>query len=414
MIKRNIITNLVLTKDLIKLVIIEKLATSNVEIFTAETNVENHAIFIKESLAKVKDVVGAKINNVTIIVEPFKDVEEKIQIVREIIRIPSQIVQRQDIENLLALTKEKYESKTRKVILVQPISFEVHDVITKTYNRAPIHKKGQALTMTLAITTISDISLMFINKIADFHHLNVTQILLTPQVLSFNDISEHAQNFGAALLSIEKNYSYLTIVRNYAVVALLKLNNVGHNNLLQKIAKEFECNEIEAEKLIIVYGNIDNNVSPRIININNYVVEKNHLKTNLKLNDIIKQFINNLLLVTRSYLKQKLDYKYENFPIVINGQISKVQGLEQFSRLLLQTELVSTFLPLTYIEKNNNNIYGLGVIKFMNKSDEVGGIHYDTIIETNPETVTNINPKFNKSENLLTRILYKIGGINGT
>ena len=90
-----------------------------------------------------------------------------------------------------------------------------------------------------------------------------------------------------------------------------------------------------------------------------------------------------------------------------------MQGLEEYSRSFLQTELVSTFSPLTYIEQNDNNLYGLGVIKFMDKSDEVGAIHYDTIVETNPETITHLNHKIIKSQNFLMKILSKIGGRNG-
>lgn len=409
MVKRSIVTSIVITKEVIKLVIIEKLATSNVEVFYSETNIENHKTFIKENLLKVKDMVGAKINNVSIIIEPFSDIEEKIQIVRETIKVPGQIVQRQDIQNLVTITKEKYQSESRNVILVQPISFEVHDVITKTYNRAPIHKKGHALTMLLAITSISASAFKFINKIAAFHHLNINQILLTPQALAFNNISDHAQNFGAALLGIEKNNAYLTIVRNYAVIAMLKINNIGYQALLERVAKNFECSVSEADKLIIVYGNIFANLTPRIINSNNYLDEKNHLKTNIKLNEIIKQFVTNLLTVTSSYLKQKLSHKYENFPIVISGKVNKIQGIEEFSRFFLKSEFVSTYSPLTYIEQNNNNNYCLGMIKFMDKSDEIGGIQYDTMVETNPETITNINFKIHKSKNFWTKLFRKIG-----
>lgn len=415
MIKRNIITNFVFTSDTLKLIVLEKLASTSVEVFYAQTKIEHHEHFIKESLSKIKTLVGGKIVNVSVILEPYKLVEEKIQIVRETIKVPSQIVQRQDIKNLIDLTKEKYESKTRKVILAQSITFETHDVITKTYNRAPIHKKGYALTITMALTTINNDIYNFIQKIMSHHNLNINQILLTCQALAFNHISDHAQNYGAALLSVDHYNSYLTIVRNYAVIGLLKLNNVGYSNLLHRISQTFGINSTEAHKILIVYGNLLQNIKPRIINLNHDLLANYNLHTNVKLNNIVKQFLENLLTATVTYLKNKLSHKYENFPIVISGQIVKIQGLEHYSRLRLQTELVSTYVPLTYVEKNQHNAYGLGLIKFMEKSDEVGAIFYDTIIETNPDTIPDFNflsqkSLSEKSKGFFNKILHRIGG----
>ncbi|WP_128008537.1 hypothetical protein [Mycoplasma sp. ATU-Cv-508] len=95
--KRNIITNFLIQKDAISIQVYEKLPTATVELFNARSTWVDYHLFIKDTLRSVEKSVGGKISRVSIILDPFDEVEQQINLTSQSIKIPNGLVQRKTL-----------------------------------------------------------------------------------------------------------------------------------------------------------------------------------------------------------------------------------------------------------------------------------------------------------------------------
>ncbi len=127
--KRNIATTIQFTKRNLFLTVIETIATKQVEIFSSKAEIRNATSFLNDAIKEANAVLGFKISNVSIVVNASTETEAKIKPYIHEINIAGNNVSKQDVENVISLSKMNFESSERKVTLVQPVKFEVFDVL---------------------------------------------------------------------------------------------------------------------------------------------------------------------------------------------------------------------------------------------------------------------------------------------
>ncbi len=382
MMKRNIIATIKFAPGKIGLTVLEKLSTNTVEIFNVSSDARKVHQFLQRELQNVEQIIGGKLIDVTVVVEPTAKTEAKIKLHKESIQVVGHTVSRQDIDNILQLTKNKIESENRKVILVHPVRFDVHDVLTKSYSRAPIHKKGNTLYATSAVTIISAETHDYINQVVKSQGLNISQMLLSPQAYSQANLTESALTSGSVLINVGMYQSFITINKNLSTIAALSIYDYGFQSLVAGVSKVFNCGKAEAENLIAVYGSLKSENINRIIYTDNSVVGQ--VRYAYELNAIIKSFADKLLFVAKKFVNQK---NVGQSPVVFSGHLNKIDGFREFIVENMKSEYISLHTPLTFVEMNKQNVTTIGASHFMNRMDGVLGKQFNTIVETNPNAI---------------------------
>lgn len=403
MLRRNIITTIEFAKGKIGINTVEKLSANTVELFSAYDDVKNANAFLKKSIKEIEALIKGIIKDVFIIVEPSKTVDAKTKIVSEKVVVKSDYITKRDIDNLLELTAQKNYDPEREIILIQPLQYTVEGTEVKEYSVAPLNKQGAYLAANLAVTTINPEVKTFINKIVKNQSLNVIQIFMKDQVISQNNLSENALFSGSVLLHIADNNSFMTINKFHATVKTLSYYNAGYEKLELYISKEFNCSLEQAKQLISVYGTF--------IGGNNRVIFTNEDKvpavayTSDDLTTLIKNFLRRMLVLSEKYIEKQ---GVEHLPVVISGEITNIDGFEDYARQIFKGNL-SIYQPFSYIEVNGANHSSMGVVQFNNRMDKKLGIQYNTIVETNPNPFSSlIKPK----KSVWQKIIDKVGGRN--
>ena len=402
--KRNIVSSIKFGSGKVTFTVIEQLSTSKVEIFNSFSQISKVSYFLEKSIKDVETKIGGKLSDAFIIIEPSKKFETKIIPFKQELVIAGDNVSKKDIENTIALTKKKFHSENNRVILVQPIIFDVFDVLKKSYSQAPIGKKGSKLVMTSMVTIISQQTYDYVSQVVMSKGLKIKQILLSTQAISQNNLSSSALVEGAVLIHIGKKQSFVTINKNLSTIKSISFYDYGYQNLILGAAKILNCSKNEACDLIAIHGNLDQTNINRVIS-SGQSYDKSKLIYSSQLNEIIKSFIEKLLIATNQFVSQN---NVSHFPIVLSGQISKINGLKEFTTKKFKSQHVSIYNPITYIEVNGHNIEAIGTVNFINRMDKVLGSQLDTTIETNPSTISSMK----KNNTWISKLIEKIGGKN--
>ncbi|NQZ65679.1 MAG: hypothetical protein HRT99_00490 [Mycoplasmatales bacterium] len=384
--------------------VIEKLATNVVEIFSNKSSISKSDSFIKASLNHVEKLIGGKVKKVTFVIEPSMKVDQKIFLSREMIKIAGTTVSQIDVENLLELIQQKNNVNGRNVISVQPIKFDVFDIMTKSYLKAPIHKTGKSLTITSAITTISKETYNFIHELAKTSGVEVNQIMLENQTASFANLSKHALVEGVIHININDSQVNVTINKNNAIVASMSYYDYGYKYLIKGIMNEFGCSYERAKKIISAHASI--RLKNKRVIYYNQIGSDDVSYTNSDLSNVIQKYLFKLMVLVRKYLLQK---KVTNLPIVFSGKLNDLQGMAEFIIENMQTEKVSIYKPLSFIDINAENKNAIGVMNYIEIIDNVLGKQFDTIVHTNPNSLKLLR-KNKQKNNWFAIIKNRIGG----
>ncbi len=403
--KRNIATTIQFTKKNIFFTVIETISTKQVEIFCSKGEKSDASSFIKEAALEAGAIVGFKISNVSVVVNSAANIEEKIKPYMHTIDIAGNNVSKKDVDNVISLSKINFESKERRVTLVQPVKFEVFDVLWKSYDKAPISKKGSKLKITSVVTTINAKIYDNITTLIESHNLKIDKVLLSQQAISQTNLSSSALVEGAVLIHVDEEQTFITINKNLSTIASMSIYDFGYKQLVTGIAKVFGIQKTEARDLITIHGSLTDEIN-RVITSRKLESEDKVYRTN-DLNRIIDSFVSKLMLVTKQYLNQK---NVSKLPIVISGQIEQLKGMQEYAETVLESSSISIYNPISFIEISIENKEAIGLTMFNRRIDEINGRQLNTIVETNPNLVSSL--KKEKNINLFNKIIEKIGGKN--
>jgi len=390
--QRNIVSTIKFGSGKVTFTAIEKLNShSNVEIFNDFSTLSKASTFLEDAIKAVEKQIGGKLNDVSVIIEPSESTQAKIAPYKQELVVAGANVSKKDIENAVQLTLNKFETENRKVILVQPIMFSVFDVMTKSYMKAPIGKKGSKFTVTSMVSTISQAAYDYVTQVVKSKGLNINQILLSTQAISQNNLSSSALMSGSVLIHIGQNQSFVTINKNLSTIKSMSFYDFGYKNLITGVSKIFRCSKEEAHNLIVIHGTLNQQNKNRVI-----LTDQSNLKNKIiyrsQLNEIIESFISKLLLAAKQFALQN---KVEHLPVVLSGHISKINSLKEYAESKFNSEHISVYNPTTFIEVNGHNTEALGTVNFITRIDEVLGRQLNTIVETNPNTVSSMKRKNN-------------------
>lgn len=305
---------------------------------------------------------------------------------RENISLTGSNVAQADINNAIELTRRKFQNNSDYVILVQPLKFIVsHDKVVKTYSKAPIFKEGDMLTVISSVTTISSETHDYIVQMTKAQKLEISQILLSPQSISQNHLSSNALASGAALIHVGESQTCVAINKNGATIANLSIHDYGFKSLIQGIVKVIGCTNDEARNLVAAHATLGDEDTRNIFTLS-HNAKKSFFTTN-DLKHIIEAFMSRLLNHVSQFLESK---QVSDLPIVVSGKIWKIEKIDRYIKEKLLVKHVSIYNPLTFIEMNDRNINALGLLNFMQTMDNVLGKQYDTKVETNPNTLSQL------------------------
>ena len=406
--ERNITTTISLKKGMVYINTLEKLSINNVEIFNDSAKLDKAPRFIKTSMSHIESIIGGNVRKVNFVLEPSNAVSQTITLDKTSIEIVGNAVSKQDIENLIILVKNKYDNIDGNVISVQPLRFDVHDIMTKSYVSAPIHKKGNKLFMISSVTTISDEAYNYVNNLAKLTDIDINNIFLSNNVISHAKLSTGAMNQGAILVNITDNHVGITINKNSASVASFHIYKYGFKYLLKVIATKLNCSLVKASEIFAAQGSLLNR-DECVINSNSINSDKN-VFTNIDLENITRQYISKMIALIKKYISQK---GISNLPIVFSGKITRITGFEDYASSMISGYPISIYSPLSFIERNEKNLESIGIMNYNEIMDNVLGKQMDTIIHTNPHSIKSLKRKSEKEVKWLVRIKEKLlGGQN--
>ncbi len=401
---RKIFNTISFSKGLIHFSSIEKINSNKIEIFNKKNDIKNAKNFLLSSVKEIEKNLNIKIKNVSIVLEPSKKVNSKIKLDYSGIKIIDNIVSKKDLDNLLKIVEKKFNNKKEKVILIHPFEFEVKDLITKKYSKAPYFKKGNELKIKSIITTINIKVYEYIDFLIKSCNLKINQILISDYAISLSKLSNNAIWNGSILIDIQKNNVNLTINKFNGTFSSLTINDFGFNNLIIGIKKYFNCSYNQSINLLKIYGNL-NEKNKKIIFSENIDL-KNKTFTNYDLNKIIEIYFQKLNFLIKKYLSQKNILK---LPIIFAGKLFENPWKINKLKKTFETKEIFLYKPTTFIEKNEENMNNIGLIKFFEIRQKLLEIKIDEIVNTNTKSIETI---FNKKKNrntIFDKILSKIG-----
>ena len=405
---RNITTTISLKKGMIHINTLEKLSTNNVEIFNDSAHLDKAAKFIKASISHIESIIGGNVRKVNFVLESSKEVAQSITLDKSSIQIVGTAVSKQDIDNLIILVNKKHSKVGGNIISIQPLKFDVHDIMTKSYNSAPIHKKGNKLFMTSSITKISNEAYEYIENLAKLANVYINNIFLLNNIMSHAKLSSGAMNQGAILVNVTDTQVSITINKNSASIASFHIYEYGFKYLLKGIAIKLNCSLAKAREIFAAQASIFNK-DKRVINSNGIDADASAF-TNIDLENITKQYISKMAVVIQKYISQK---KIGNIPIVFSGKTTNISGFENYISSLFKEYPISVYSPLSFIERNEKNHESIGIMNYNEIMDKVLGKQLDTIVHTNPHSIKSLIRKSEKEVKWLVRFKEKIlGGQN--
>ena len=127
--RKNIATTITFAEKKIFFTVIETIATQTVEVFSSSDSILNASPFLEKALKEANNAIGGNIIDVFVVVNPSTKTDCRIKPYVHAIDIAGDNVSKKDIDNAIALSKLNFESNDRRVTLVQPVKFEVFDVL---------------------------------------------------------------------------------------------------------------------------------------------------------------------------------------------------------------------------------------------------------------------------------------------
>ncbi len=403
--KRKIVTTIKISKGSIRVVCLESISTNLVEIFNESlwTSVPLEQInFIKQSIAKINSLIFGKVETVIGIIESNKTTNLEIQVLEKEVPIPSAFVTKKDIKNVMALANRDGIKEGKQIILTQPIQFRLTDLIEKSYNKAPINKKGHILKAKIAVSTIASDVHKYLMDVITGAGLKVSQVLSDTHTFSQGTISNSALAAGAISVHTSMERTTISVNVDSAVVSSLELK-LGFKDLIKMVSERITCSQEIALDLIKIYGDLDLSNEEVIFTSNQGIRIVSH--TAKYLNAIIVQFIKKIAQYTQAFIEKHDSLK--KLPVTLSGEISILKGMDKITQDIFSSEYVNTYKPLSFIASNASNLETIAVSNLINRLDEVIGEKFSTIVMTNPNSFDSL--KGNKMK-WLTKLMENITG----
>lgn len=383
--ERKLLTTVKIGKEFIRVVCLETVSTNLVEIFNDTlwtSNPLEQTKFIKQSIDTINSKIAGEVKEVIAIVESNKKTNLEIKMVDKELKLPSMFVTKQDIKNVIDLAKNDINIVDKKIILAQPVSFYVSDIVKKRYEKAPLNKKGHTLQIRLAISTIDQHVYQYINDIISSADLKLQQILADTQTYAQQTISSNALMNGAISVHVGMKKTSVTINVNATSIALHEFK-LGYRDLVRGVSQHFNCTEKNALDLIKVYGSIDGSKEEIIYTSSNGVKIISYTAEHLSV--IIKKFLTKIAENSQEFIA-KTEY-FKKLLITLSGEISSIRGVEIYTKDFFSSEYVGVYKPLTFIATNHSNFETIGAKKLIKRLNNTLGMEQNTVVMTNPNSI---------------------------
>ena len=281
-----------------------------------------------------------------------------------------------DIKNIYALIRNSASPlEDKSLVDVIPESFTLDH--GRIFARPPIGESSSTLTVSAKVQTLpKDLVEKYQNVLAEggmVSRRNVVSSLAATELIS----SYEGMPKSFILVDIGSSITTVSFVGNNALYGSTFFN-WGGDNITEKIIECFNINEADAEKYKIMYG-IDyremNFKAPICTTDDGNGQEVHHF--NDELNEIIKGeldvFVKYLNDAVNDIVAQH-DKSYRNFPMLLIGGGSQLNGLVSYITPKVLSETVQVVVPQTLGARNPTFFNCLGMIlthaKYLNLNDE--------------------------------------------
>ena len=281
-----------------------------------------------------------------------------------------------DIKNIYALIRNSASPlEDKSLVDVIPESFTLDH--GRIFARPPIGEASSTLTVSAKVQTLpKDLVEKYQNVLAEggmVSRRNVVSSLAATELI--NSFEGMPKSF--ILVDIGSSITTVSFIGNGALYGSTFFN-WGGDNITEKIIECFNINEADAEKYKIMYG-IDyremNFKAPICTTDDGNGQEVHHF--NDELNEIIKGeldvFVKDLNDAVNEIVSQH-DKSYRNFPMVLIGGGSQLNGLVSYITPKVMSETVQVVAPQTLGARNPTFFNCLGMIlthaKYLNLNDE--------------------------------------------
>ena len=281
-----------------------------------------------------------------------------------------------DIKNIYALIRNSaYPLNDKCLVDVVPESFTLDH--GRIFARPPLGESSSTLTVSAKVQTlpkdlVEDYQTVLSNGGMISRRNVVSSLAATELISSYENMPK-----SFILVDIGSSITTVSFVGNNALYGSTFFN-WGGDNITEKIIENFNINEGDAEKYKIMYG-IDNremNFKAPICTTDDGTGHEVHHFNN-ELNDIIKEelevFVNRLNEAINDIVAQH-DNAYRNFPMLLIGGGSQLNGLVSFITPKVMSETVEVVAPQTLGARNPTFFNCLGMIlthsKYLNLNDE--------------------------------------------
>lgn len=329
---------------------------------------EEAPLFIQKSIEDIEIKSQLKVEKINVILDDFSFNENSFNFETKIFDKTFTIIKKKE-KKMLPLNESNYWEfqnsikediindnnikSTKKMICLTPLKFTVKELNSDSnkeedLNYFPISKKVSEITCYFSATFIEKKTYENILKLFNLTNVKFDNIALLSQISFYKHIEKVSDSLTFSI-NIQNKKSLLLTSINQVVISINKLK-YSFDDLVDKVAKEFNISVDDAKSLILIYGDIelgnDERELDRIIHITND--NSSHI-TKKELQNTIKSFLKTICIEANEIIKTKLNQN-SNFNINIIGQLEKLLNVDQYcSKYFESKNVISNIVTNTEI-----------------------------------------------------------------
>lgn len=406
---RNISTVIEFHNNLIKINAIESIDNRLVLIYSKSqsiTDFSGQSIFIANSVKELSNLVGGKISKADIVFSDSSLVEVKHNNIIVSTKIKDDVKQN-DVDKLKQkVLNTTLNNKEESLAYFIPIKYKLFDSNNnfKEFKTLPIAEIGSKLELEALIYTIPQRIYSSFASITSIAGIKISKVLPQSHAINYSLIDSNDRNKGSLSINILKDKTKASLIRSNCTL-VSKTINIGYDSLFEEISNNFGISYQEAKSIYWVYGNLDLKNSADLskkIYLSKDATKS--LTTMLDLNNVIKGFFDRVLheIKDLNLFSDNKDIVY-----VFLSEIFKIKNFDEYMNAEHNNLNYYVFKGLDFITSNLEDVSSIGVTVLNNELVSIMKQLSDTIVHTNPKTISTLLKHYRK-QNFLLKLVNKI------
>ncbi|MGY6171980.1 hypothetical protein ACW95P_01375 [Candidatus Mycoplasma pogonae] len=361
--------------------------------------------FVKATIGQIEHKIRGKIHNVYVQIHDNKNLGLKIDLNRHILQLTEQAITKQNLK-LVVNELVNQNANGYQNISIQPYQYLVQTLenTTKAFFSIPIEQKVAKVEMLNTEVKIDINNYNFFKNFFNSLNLNLISILPTSFANAYALMNEMVLEKGLFNLNIGNEQSTLVRIQNHVILEYITYD-FGTNNLVKKIANDFQLDSKIVNKILKAYKDVFLKTELEF-DFNKKIISSSTI-TYGDIASLVQKFIKQIFTWANQLLINKQNLQ---LPLFITGKINNYIDLEDYAQKFFGSKAIYVSQKKYFQQFNQSQaeLQALGVVKYFKQLDDIFEQQkYHTLIDTQPIKISNLLPnKQSLIQALFKKLIY--------